>query len=75
MKDLNRRIETGEPIDANYELSRINSALGHFAHFNSAKVIREAIMKSVETRKVFGFTSDNKKAIILNPNIYEVQIF
>lgn len=75
MKDLNRRIGEHEPIDLRHELSRINSALGHLAHFNSAKVVREAVLKSTETRKVFGFSSDNKKAIILNPNIYEVQIF
>jgi len=75
MKELNRRIGEHEPIDVRHELSRINAALGHLAHFSSAKVVREVILKSVETRKVFGFTSDNKKAIILNPNSYEVQIF
>lgn len=75
MKELNRRIGAHEPIDQRYELSRINSALGHLAHFSSAKVMREVIQKSVETRRVFGFTSDNKKAIILTPNNYEVPIF
>ena len=66
MKDINRRIAAGEPMDLTSELSKINSALGYLAHFNSAKVVREAIQKSIETKKAFAFSTDNKRAIILN---------
>lgn len=75
MKDLNKRIAAHEPMSLETELSKLNSVLGYLAHFNSEKVVREAVQKSIATQKVFGFNLDKHKAIILTPNIYEVPIF
>ena len=75
MKALDKKIAAGNQVNLEKELAIVNSRLGYLQHFDDAKVVGHAIEKSEHARKVFLFTADRKKAIILNPTYNEVPIF
>ena len=61
---MDNALATGEPLDLEEILSRINSRLGYFQHFDEIKMIRKTVSNTYYLRDVFGFTHDYKKAII-----------
>ena len=64
IESVDNALATGEPLDLEEILSRINSRLGYFQHFDEIKMIRKTVSNTYYLRDVFGFTYDYKKAII-----------
>lgn len=62
---LDASIASGEPIDANLELSRINSRLGYFGHFNEYQMVHKTISSAPHVRSVYSFDKSLQKAKLI----------
>lgn len=65
IRQLNASIASGEPIDANLELSRVNSRLGYFGHFNEYRMVYKALNSAPHLRSVYSFDKSLQKAKLI----------
>lgn len=65
IRQLDASIASGEPIDAELELSRINSRLGYFGHFNEFRMVYKTISSAPHVRLLYTFDKSLQKAKLI----------
>lgn len=65
IRQLDASIASGEPIDAALELSRINSRLGYFGHFDERKMVYKILYSAPHVRSVYSFDKSLQKAKLI----------